>query len=114
MTKPNILVEVPEEILELQMKALEKHIGEVARNPYHLRLPAWMMDNVRRGSEVVCGKGSPAATIAFGVIYKLQLVKSGKFINPKLPEKLLSTELDLAQMFKLILEAASESRIKVK
>ena len=29
--------------------ALSLHAGEVARNAYYLRLPAWMMDNVRRG-----------------------------------------------------------------
>jgi len=29
--------------------------GEVRRNPYHARLPAWMMDNVRRGAELWAG-----------------------------------------------------------
>ncbi len=114
MTKPNLLLEVPVEILEEQMKALEKHVGEVARNPYHLRLPAWMMDNVRRGSEVVSGKGSPTAHMAFGVLYRLQLVKSGKFLTPKLSENILYSENNIGHMFKLILDAASGSRTKVK
>ena len=114
MYKPNLLVEVPSEILENQMRALEKHVGEIARNPYHLRLPSWMMDNVRRGSEVVCGKGSQGATMAFGVLYKLQLVKNGKFHQPKLSENILYSETNIGQMFKLILEAASGSRTKVK
>ena len=114
MTKPNLLLEVPIEILEEQIQALEKHVGEVARNPYHLRLPAWMMDNVRRGSEVVSGKGSPTANMAFGVLYRLQLVKGGKFITPKLSENILYAENNIGHMFKLILDAASGSSTRVK
>lgn len=113
MAKPNLLVEVPVEILELQMKALELHVGEVSRNPYHLRLPAWMMDNVRRGSEVIGGKGSESINTAFGVLYQLQLFKSGKFTTPKI-NSFLSSKEDIAQIFKLILEAASGSKTKVK
>lgn len=114
LQKPNLLVEVPLEILELQMKALEKHEGEVNRNPYHLRLPAWMMDNVRRGSEVIGGKGSEATHMAFGVIYQLQVFKNGKFSTPKLTSSNLTAVTDIGQMFKLIFEAASGSKTKVK
>lgn len=113
LSKPNLLVEVPLEILELQMKALEKHVGEIQRNPYHLRLPAWMMDSVRRGSEVVSGKGTEAPSMTFGVLYQLQLFKAGKFTTPKVPA-FLTSEMNIGQMFKLILEAASRSRTKVK
>lgn len=114
MAKPNLLVEVPLEIVELQMKALEKHVGEISRNPYHLRLPAWMMDNVRRGSEVIGGKGADASDMAFGILYQLQLFKNGKFTAPKMDFNTLSTWADIGQIFKLILEAASGSRTKVK
>jgi LmbE family N-acetylglucosaminyl deacetylase len=114
MTKPNLLIEVPVDIVELQMNALLKHVGEVSRNPYHLRLPAWMMDNVRRGSEVVGGKGSESTNMAFGVLYQLQLAKNGKFSTPKKFESFLTTEKDIGQMFKLILDAASGSKTKVK
>ena len=113
MAKPNILVEVPHEILELQMRALEKHKGEIERNPYHLRLPAWMMDSVRRGSEVVGGKGAEATNMAFGVLYQLQVFKNGKFSTPKI-SPFLTNESNLGQMFKLILDAASGSKTKVK
>jgi LmbE family N-acetylglucosaminyl deacetylase len=114
MTKPNCLLEVPEEILERQMRALEKHTGEIKRNPYHLRLPAWMMDNVRRGSELVSEPGSASASMAFGVLYQIQLLKRGKLVTLKLPEKILAAESDLGQIFKLILDAASGSKTKVK
>jgi len=52
MEKPNCLVEVPNEIVELQMKALVMHQGEVARNPYPLRLPVRMKKQVRRGGRI--------------------------------------------------------------
>lgn len=112
--KPSILVEVPLEILEFQMKALEKHVGEVARNPYHLRLPAWMMDNVRRGSEIIGGKGSEATNMSFGILYQLQLLKNGKLTQVKLMTSTLTSQDNLAQIFKLILDEASGSKTKVK
>jgi N-acetylglucosamine malate deacetylase 1 len=112
--KPNILVEAPAEILKLQMEALAMHVGEVERNPYHLRLPAWMMDSVRRGSEVIGGKGASSAQMAFGVLYQLQILKNGTFKTPKINQSMLSAESDMAQMFKLILAAASGSKTKVK
>lgn len=114
MEKPNLLVEVPSEILELQMKALEKHVGEVARNPYHLRLPAWMMDNVRRGSEIIGGKGASSSRMTYGVIYQLQVCKKGKFVDPKLEINTLTAFADIGQIFKLIFDAASGSKTKVK
>jgi LmbE family N-acetylglucosaminyl deacetylase len=114
MSKPNVLVEVPQEIVDLQMQALAKHVGEVARNPYHLRLPAWMMDNVRRGSEIIAGKGSESSSMAFGVLYKLQLFNKGKLTAVKKAESFLTSKTDIGQMFKLILDDASGSKTKVK
>jgi LmbE family N-acetylglucosaminyl deacetylase len=100
LEKPNTLVEVPEELLALQMEALARHVGEVERNPYHLRLPAWMMDNVRRGSEIVAGKGTAAPDIPFGVLYQLQTVKKGKFKDMKLETTFLSNLADLGEILK--------------
>jgi LmbE family N-acetylglucosaminyl deacetylase len=98
--KPNLLIEVPEEILLLQMEALSRHVGEIERNPYHLRLPAWMMDNVRRGSEVIAGKGTTAPTVPYGVLYQLQTVKKGKFRDLKLATPFLSHLADLGEILK--------------
>ena len=114
MEKPNCLMEVPNEILELQMKALVMHTGEIARNPYHLRLPAWMMDNVRRGGEIISNVGGEVPQMPFGVIYQLQLFKNGKLSNVKLSTPFLSALADLGQIFNEILEAASGSKTKVK
>ena len=114
MEKPNCLIEVPKEIVELQMKALEMHKGEVARNPYHLRLAAWMMDNVRRGGEIINNTGGAVPQMPFGVIYHLELFHKDKFTKIKLPTAFLTNLADLGQIFNEILEAASGSKTKVK
>ena len=114
MEKPNLLLDVPLEIVELQMSALAMHVGEVKRNPYHLRLPAWMMDNVRRGGEVIANTGGEVPSFPFGVIYKLELYKAGKAKQPEIPTPYLSTLADLGQIFNEILEAASGSKTKTK
>lgn len=100
LDKPNTLVEVPEELLSLQMEALTCHVGEVERNPYHLRLPGWMMDNVRRGSEIIAGKGTSSPDIPFGVLYQIQTVKKGKFKDMKLETPFLSNLADLGEILK--------------
>jgi hypothetical protein len=46
------------------------HVGEVQRNPYHLSLPAWLMDNVRRGAELVGGQGGAAPQFTFAALYR--------------------------------------------
>jgi LmbE family N-acetylglucosaminyl deacetylase len=114
ITTPNLLIEVPSAILKLQLEALQKHVGEVERNPYHLRLPAWMIDNVRRGGETIGGKGTHAPEFPFAVIYQLQILKNGQLHNLKLKGPFLDAACDIGQIFKLILEAAPGSKTKVK
>jgi LmbE family N-acetylglucosaminyl deacetylase len=71
MTSPNLMVEIsPRDVADL-IGALSYHVGEVQRNPYHLRLPAWMQDNVRRGGEVVGGQGGVPPAFAFATLYRL-------------------------------------------
>ena len=60
MDTPNLLVESSErDVIDL-VTALSFHVGEVRRNPYHVRLLPWLMDNVRRGGELVGGQGGAA------------------------------------------------------
>ena len=67
---PNLMVAAkPSHVAELR-RALACHVGEVARNDYAARLPAWMSDNVRRGAELVGGKGSAAPTMAYATLYR--------------------------------------------
>ena len=60
MATPNLMVESSIDDLADMMTALSFHVGEVQRNPYHLLVPAWMQDNVRRGGELVGGQGGAA------------------------------------------------------
>ncbi|MFN3630874.1 MAG: PIG-L deacetylase family protein [Casimicrobiaceae bacterium] len=71
LATPNLLVGLDRRTVATMLAALAQHRGEVARNPYHLMLPAWLIDNVRRGSERVMGPGSSAASQRFGVLLEL-------------------------------------------
>jgi LmbE family N-acetylglucosaminyl deacetylase len=71
MATPNLMVELGAEDLAHLLTALSFHAGEVRRNPYHLLLPAWMQDNVRRGSELVGGQGGAAPDFTFATLYRL-------------------------------------------
>ncbi len=78
MSDPNLMVEISPEDLADMMAATTFHVGEVKRNPYHLLLPAWMMDNVRRGSEVAGGQGGAAPEFAFAVLNRLTKWSEGR------------------------------------
>jgi LmbE family N-acetylglucosaminyl deacetylase len=78
MAYPNLLVETDADDLADLIAALACHVGEVRRNPYHARLPAWMMDNVRRGAEIVGGQGGASPDFTFGTIYRLQKWRGGR------------------------------------
>jgi LmbE family N-acetylglucosaminyl deacetylase len=78
MENPNLLVEIGARDLADLIAALSFHAGEVKRNPYHARLPAWMMDNLRRGAELVGGRGERSPEFVFGTIYRLQKWRNGK------------------------------------
>ncbi|SMC28798.1 N-acetylglucosaminyl deacetylase, LmbE family [Andreprevotia lacus DSM 23236] len=71
MDGPNALIATNNTDTADLIAALACHVEEVRRNPYHLRLPGWMADNVRRGAEVCGGQGAAAPTFSFGTIYKV-------------------------------------------
>ena len=77
MKDSNLMVEADAETLADLVAALSLHVGEVARNPYHLSLPAWMMDNVRRGGEVVGGQGGAIPNFSFATLYRLSRWENG-------------------------------------
>src|SRR6476620_5400877 len=77
MDTPNLMVESAAADVADLVAALSLHVGEVARNPYHLRLPAWMIDNVRRGAELVGGQGGAAPEFAFATLYRVRQWKNG-------------------------------------
>jgi N-acetylglucosamine malate deacetylase 1 len=95
MDHPNLMVESTSEDVAELMGALSLHRGEVERNPYHWRLPAWMMDNVRRGSELLAGAGSPAKPFPFATLYHLARWHDGKYQNA-LPDPLFISQKESA------------------
>ena len=72
MQSPNLMVESSDTDLADLLAALSHHVGEVRRNPYHLRMPAWMQDNVRLGAELVGGQGGEAPEFDFATLYRVR------------------------------------------
>jgi LmbE family N-acetylglucosaminyl deacetylase len=91
MTNPNLLVELSVADVAELVAALTCHTGEVRRNPYHARLPAWLMDNVRRGAELVGGQGGASPDFAFGAIYRLGKWSRGRLTPVQPGQKCLSS-----------------------
>ncbi|HEY3931496.1 MAG TPA: PIG-L family deacetylase [Verrucomicrobiae bacterium] len=81
MPSPNLLVESSADDVADLVAALSFHSGEVQRNPYHLRLPAWLQDNVRRGAEVIGGQGGAVPDFTFATLYRLRQWKNGRVEN---------------------------------
>jgi len=77
MLDPNLMIESSLDDVADLVAAVSFHAGEVARNPYHLSLPAWMQDNVRRGGEVVGGQGAAAPDYRFATLYRLRRWAAG-------------------------------------
>ena len=84
MDAPNLMVEsTPEEVADL-VAATSFHVGEVARNPYHALLPAWLAGSVRRGAELVGGQGGAAPEYAFATLYRVSRWRDGA-LEPAFP-----------------------------
>ena len=81
MSSPNLMVESSARDVADLVAALSCHIGEVRRNPYHLRLPSWMQDNIRRGAELVGGQGGRAPDFTFATLYRVRQWKNGRAIK---------------------------------
>lgn len=76
--QPNALVQTSLKDTARLIAALERHTGEIARNPYHLRLPAFLADAVRRGGELVLGAGEEPPDFAFATLYRLVAYRGGQ------------------------------------
>jgi N-acetylglucosamine malate deacetylase 1 len=99
MDAPNLMVESSATDVADLVAALSMHVGEVARNAYHLRLPAWMMDNVRRGAELVGGQGGAAPRFAFATLYRLRRWANGRLHEVLEQGRVLSGKDDLRELF---------------
>ncbi len=71
-SSPNLMVESSVQDVADIVAAISCHVEEVRRNPYHLRQPAWMEDNARRGGELVGGQGAKAPDFLFATLYRVR------------------------------------------
>jgi N-acetylglucosamine malate deacetylase 1 len=100
MKNPNLLVESNIEDVADLVAALACHVGEMRRNPFHARLPAWMIDNVRRGAEIVGVAGAASPDFTFGTIYRLQKWRGGKLQKVFDSGEFLSVKKNPAGLFR--------------
>lgn len=98
MAHPNLLVESNLQDTADLVTALSCHVGEVKRNPYHLRLTSWLADNVRRGSELIGGAGVPAPAFAFGTLYRMDRFDGEHLVAHKI-RHIISAGESLADLF---------------
>jgi N-acetylglucosamine malate deacetylase 1 len=99
MSDPNLMVEVSAEDLADMIAATTFHVGEVNRNPYHLLLPPWMMDNVRRGGEVAGGQGGAAPDFTFAALYRLRKWSNGQATRFFEGSKLVPMSMNVGELF---------------
>lgn len=96
LKNPNVLVGANAEHVARLVTALTQHRGEMSRVPYHLYLPARMLDNVRRGVELISGYGKSGAGFLFGELYRLSRIKSGEQISVLEEKQILGPDVDLS------------------
>ena len=99
MRTPNLMVESSERDVADLLAALSFHVGEVKRNPYHIRMPAWLVDNVRRGGELVGGQGGAAPDFQFATLYRLRRWRAGGFEDGFNGSKFLGAGESPARLF---------------
>ena len=96
---PNLLVELSAADAADLVAALACHAGEVRRNPYHARLPAWWMDNVRRGAELVGRAGGPAPDMTFATLYRVRCWSAGRLAEARPGGRFLSAAQNAGRLF---------------
>lgn len=101
MGTPNAMLESTIEDVACMVTATSFHAGEVERNPYHLSLPAWLIDNVRRGSELVGGQGGAAPDYIFATLYRICRYTDGTLVPAFTDGRCYGMTDDLAGMLDL-------------
>ncbi|MFA7256098.1 MAG: PIG-L family deacetylase [Kiritimatiellales bacterium] len=99
MDHPNLMVEGDAQTVADLVAAISFHVKEVERNPYHLSLPAWMQDNVRRGGELVGGQGNAVPDFSFATLYRLRRWKCGMLFQTLEKGRMLAMNDDLKDIF---------------
>ena len=99
LANPNLMVEISAADLIDLITATSFHVGEVERNPYHLGLPAWMRDNVRRGGELVGGQGGAVPEFPFAALYRLRKWQGGAIQSGLDAGRILNDKGKVAALF---------------
>jgi len=100
MQTPNLMVEYNSEIVADLMAATSFHAGEVQRNPYHILFPAWLIDNVRLGAELVGGQGGAAPPFVFAQLFRLRRWTGSQVENCYAGGRFLKASENPADLFK--------------
>lgn len=79
--QPNLMVGVSQETVAYELVAILEHGDEMRRNPYHLLHACRMLDNIRRGSEVVGGQGAAAQRFPFAELYRVRFMKGREIVD---------------------------------
>lgn len=108
LSAPNLMVGVTSELAAMMLMATAEHGGEVSRNPYHLRHPARLMDNVRRGSEVVGGQGAAAQDFLFAELYRVTFVRGSQILQPQVRGRIVppASKINVAWIIEQFLPGA--------
>ncbi len=99
LSHPNLMIESSVADAADLVAAVSFHVEEVRRNPYHLRLPSWLQDNVRRGGELVGGQGVAAPTFSFATLYRLRKWVHRHYTDAGKVGKLISCNDSLDELF---------------
>jgi LmbE family N-acetylglucosaminyl deacetylase len=91
-SQANLMVGVSVETEAIMVMATAEHGGEVSRNPYHLRHPARMIENVRLGAETVGGQGGPAPDFTFAELYRVTFMKGKEQVAPRPGGRIIGPE----------------------
>jgi LmbE family N-acetylglucosaminyl deacetylase len=83
LAEPNLMVGVTPETVAIQLTAAAEHGGEMARAPFHLLHPCRLLDNARRGSEVIGGQGRAVQPFAFAELYRVGFRRGSEVILPR-------------------------------
>ena len=94
---PGLMVELGVAEVAQLVGALSLHVGEVARNPYHLTLPAWFADGLRRGAERVGAAGAAAPDGAFAALYGWKRWQDKQLVD--LPARVLPLRQQASSLF---------------
>ena len=96
--RPNLMVAGSRRAVAKLRQALSCHAGEIRRNDYAARLSAWMVDNVRRGAELVGGKGASAPPFSYATLYRARRRVQGAWRKEFAGGRIVRSRADLESL----------------